>query len=597
MFDTKINHHVFLSDLRTAALLDQQGSVVWFCIPRLDGAPLMGALLGGDEFGIFSLRPRDQPDVVAQQAYLSGTLISRTEFENLTIIDYLDCGAGRAFQRAGRSDLVRHVQGSAPVALRFAPKFDFGRIPTRLVLVEGGLRVMCGQNLVTLHAPGVEFVIERVGDHDEARAEFVPGKGVTLQLSVGTGAVPSARTDPDTRHRRTENFWKAWLSTLSIPPVATTLVAQSALVLRGLCYGPSGAIAAAATTSLPECIGGERNWDYRFCWPRDAAFSAHALLRLGTSGPGMRLLDWLLELFEECGEEEFLRPVYTLSGRHILGEAEIPEAKGYANSRPVRVGNLAAQQLQLDSLGPIALLLGALARSGAALSPEHHQLAERMVALVEHRWRDPDHGIWEVRTEQKHFVHSKLMCWLTVTEAIAVAEYLGVDRPEWRELQRTIRDDIERHGFNSGLQSYTAAYGSADADAALLWITLSGFHPPEHPRSAGTVRFVMNRLLRQDSVYRYRYDDALSGDEGSFTICTGWLIEVLVMMGRRAEAERLFAALCASAGPTGLLAEQWDPRSGLALGNFPQAYSHLALINAAVALSADRYCPLTSLRA
>jgi GH15 family glucan-1,4-alpha-glucosidase len=302
----------------------------------------------------------------------------------------------------------------------------------------------------------------------------------------------------------------------------------------------------------------------------------------------MRLLDWLLELFEECGEGEFLRPVYTVSGRDLLGEAEVSEALGYRGSRPVRVGNLAAQQLQLDTLGPIAQLLGELARQGGALSPEHYALAERMVALVESRWQDPDHGIWEVRTEQRHFVHSKLMCWQTVVEALEVARYLGIERPEWLTLRDSLRADIEQHGFDEELGSYTAAYGYGYADAALLWVVLSGFHPADHPRAKSTVAYVTEQLLRDGAVYRYLFDDALSGHEGSFYICTGWLIEVLVMMGRADEAQVLFDQLCSRVGPLGLMAEQWDVDLSLALGNFPQAYSHLAMINAAWALSRRR---------
>ncbi len=595
MSETLIDHHLFLSDLRTVALLDDRGSVVWMCIPRMDGVPLFGSLLGGESLGSFSITPENtKSNLPVTQAYLAGTCVSRTSFGSVVITDFLDCGGGRPFQRSGRSDLLRMLEGNEAVRVRFAPKLDFGRISTRIVSLDGGLRVHCGQYLVTLRSPGVSWNIERVGAHDEAEAVFIPGKGVVLELSVGTCMLEAKGPSAIVRLRRTESFWRAWCHTLSVPPIASELVSRSAITLRALCYGPTGAIAAAATTSLPECIGGVRNWDYRFCWPRDAAFSANALLRLGSSGPGMRLLDWLLALFEECGEEDFLRPVYTLSGRYIFGEAEIAEASGYKASQPVRVGNLAAQQLQLDSLGPIAQLLGALARSGAALSPEHCELAERMVGLVEHRWRDPDHGIWEVRTEQRHFVHSKLMCWFTVSESLAVAEYLGLEKPEWRRLMNEIRIDIETQGFNQQHGAYTAAYDGADADAALLWVVLTGFHAVDDPRCVGTVKFVMDRLLRDEAVYRYHYDDALEGAEGTFHICTGWLIEALVMMGRRTEAQSLFERLCQRAGPAGLMAEQWDPKEGMALGNFPQAYSHLALINSACAMSSDLFCPLTT---
>jgi len=298
----------------------------------------------------------------------------------------------------------------------------------------------------------------------------------------------------------------------------------------------------------------------------------------------MRLLDWLLGVVLDSQEAFYLAPIYTVNGRNVPNEAEVPEAFGYRGSRPVRIGNLAAEQLQLDTLAPIAELMRNLARKGASLTAEHLQLTDRLVELIEGRWRDPDSGIWEIRGEPRHFVHSKLMCWYTVKCCSEVARYLGAERGRWAALEAEIREQVEKRGYDDQLQSYICAYDYRQPDAALLWFLLSEFHPPDHPRITGTVRYVMQNLVHNGGIYRYHFDDALTGREGEFIICRAWLIESLLLLGRRSEAQALFDQLLSRISPLGLISEQWDANQNCALGNYPQAYSHIGVINAACAL-------------
>jgi GH15 family glucan-1,4-alpha-glucosidase len=358
-------------------------------------------------------------------------------------------------------------------------------------------------------------------------------------------------------------------------------------MLRALCHGPTGALAAAGTTSLPEYLGGTRNWDYRYCWPRDAALAAAALLRIGNTGTAMRLLDWLLGVIDRCESPDRLRPIYTVTGSDLGPEAEIGSLAGYAESRPVRIGNAAAQQVQLDVFGPITDLVASLAESGAAVSPDHWRITRAMVQAVEARWQEPDHGIWEIRGPRRHHVHSKVMCFHTVDRATVVQEFVvGKPNPAWIALRERIREDVLAHGFNEFAGAFTAEYGSKELDAASLQVGLVGLVDPEDDRFRRTVDAVDHELRRGPTVYRYLYNDGLPGREGGFHLCTAWLIESLVKLGRLPEAVRLFDELVSLVGPTGLLSEQYDPDIQMPLGNAPQAYSHLSIINCAVLLAA-----------
>ncbi len=356
-----------------------------------------------------------------------------------------------------------------------------------------------------------------------------------------------------------------------------------------MCEGTEGAIVGAGTTSLPEHVGGVRTWDYRFCWPRDAAIAAASLIRLGNTGHALRLLDWMLEVVDRCESPDRLHPVYTMSGGALPAEAELGHVAGYGESRPVRVGNAAAGQVQLDVFGPIVNLVVMLAERGAPIAPDHWRLVRAMVRAVEARWREPDHGIWEMRTERRHHVHSKVMCWHTVDRALVVEEAVnGTRNPDWEALGGAIRDDVLAHGWSERLGSLVGAYGHEEADAGVLVAGLCGLLEGDDPRWRTTVERVHRELLRGGTVRRYLGDDGLPGPEGGMHICTGWLIEALITLGRVGEAGELFRGLVACAGRLGILTEQFDDERGMAVGNFAQAYSHAAVINAAVALDLAR---------
>lgn len=581
-----IERHSVLSDQRTLALVTPDARIVWMCVPRIDSGAMFAELLGGPGDGNFSVTPA-HGGAAAGQRYVGDSMILETAFPSFTVTDYLDCSGGRPYQRAGRTDLVRVIAGSGRVRVCFAPRLDFGRVGTRLVPSEGGVEVAGAADPIALHAPDVQWTIETHGKHQQAVGEFDLGdKPVVLELRCGTSSLrPALVSEPD-RRTQTLKHWSLWAATLKLPAIEPELVKRSALAIKSLCFGPTGAISAAATTSLPEQIGGVRNWDYRFCWPRDATLAAAALVRLGNTGTGMKLLDWLLEVLDTCQSPDRLRPIYTVSGHELGGEGEITELAGYAGSRPVRIGNAAAQQVQLDVFGPIVDLVALMASRGAPLTPEHWRLVQAMVSAVKSRWQEPDHGIWEFRGPVKHHIHTKAMCWLTLDRALTIAEiYLGKRLKEWGDLRNAIRDDVVTKGWYPESRAFTAAYDLADVDAAALSVGLTGMLPPDDPRFVATIEAVENRLRDGPTVYRYRNDDGLSGTEGGFTICAGWLVESYLLVGRRDDAMSLFKEMTNLAGPTGLLSEQYDPKDRRCLGNHPQAYSHLALINAAVRLA------------
>lgn len=579
-----IEHHALLSDQRTALLVTPAGRITWGCLPRIDSAALFAELLGGPTRGFFEVRSADGAPPTDQR-YVDTTLILETSWPTFKVTDYLDASGGRAFQRAGRTDLLRVVEGSGVARIVFAPRVDFGRSPTRLRAAEGGLIVEGLREACVLHAPGVPFRMNDDGPHDIAVADVELGSApLVLELRYGTNSLAAPPDAEATRRARTATIWSAWTKSLQLPRTAPELCLRSALTLKALTSGPSGAIAAAATTSLPEQIGGVRNWDYRLCWPRDAAIAATALAGLGATGPGLKLLDWMLGILDRVEPGSVVAPVYTVSGGYVGTEGELSEFSGYRDSRPVRVGNAAAQQLQLDVYGPIVELLAVLSRRGAPLSFEHWRMVEAIVESVAAHWQEPDHGIWEVRGPLRHHVHTKAMCWLALDRACTVAGYVGRTCSDWLALRTAIAEEITTKGPRPSDQSFGAIYGGAESDAAALWVGLSGLLPPDDPRFVATVARVERELLVPPTVYRYRYDDGLPGLEGGFNLCTTWLIRAYALLGRKADAKKLFEQFAAVAGPLGLFAEEHDPVHDVALGNYPQAYSHAGLIEAALAI-------------
>jgi trehalose-phosphatase len=583
-----ITDHSVLSDQRTLCVVTPGARITWLCLPRVDSSAIFAELLGGPTAGFWSIAPVGSTTRPTQTCE-PDSFVLKTAWPELTVTDYLDCSGGRPFQRAGRSDLVRIVEGNGQAEIRFAPRADFGRLRTRLRIVPDGLELEGTQDPIVLFSPGVAWRIESQDGHDTAIAmiDLAKDRPVTLELRYGAAAMKPATLPETQRRTQTARFWQSWASSLQLPDLARDEVKRSALFLKSLTHGPTGALVAAATTSLPETPGGIRNWDYRFCWPRDAAISAAALLRLGNTGHAMRFLDWMLSVVDELGSAERLRPVHTVMGRDLAPEAEISSLSGYSLSKPVRINNAASLQLQLDVFGPIVDVAAMLAAKGAPLSPEHWRLVESMVTAVQARWHEPDHGIWEIRDERRHHVHSKAMCWLAVDRAIALRlAYLGQTSEPWEILRAEIAKDVLERGWNPRVRAYTASYGSDNLDASVLLIALIGLLSPSDPRFVSTVAAIERELREGPTVYRYRYDDGLPGIEGGFHICTEWLIESYAMMGRRDDAHALFRDLLALAGPTGVLSEQYCPRRRLALGNMPQAYSHAAIINAAVMLDA-----------
>ncbi len=577
---TPIQDHSMLSDLRTAAIVSPQARVTWMCAPRIDSAAVFAELLGGPSAGYFSIESADGQGV-AEQHYRSHTMMLESKFPSFTVEDYLDISSGRSRRLAGRSDLIRVLSGTGDVVIEFAPRIDFGRVPTQLEVRDDGVVVMGTADLMVLRAPQVNWEIVQDGIHQTARGTVrLEGDSIALEMRAGTGTLRADARDEADRRDDTQRFWSSWVDRLELPHLERELVARSAITLKGLCHGPTGAILAAATTSLPEHLGGVRNWDYRYCWLRDAALTASALANLNSHAEGMAYLDWVLGILQTRSDPERLAPLYNVTGRHLPPEAEIAELPGYGGSRPVRVGNAADGQVQLDVFGPVVDLVHLLLTRGEALSAEHWRLVEAMVLAVSRRWHEPDHGIWEIRKPPRHHVYSKVMCWVTVDRAIAIADqFLDREPAAWVELRDEIAADVLEHGWNEGRGSFTAAYDGDDLDASVLAVGLWGLLDPTDPRFVSTVDAVERELRDGPTVYRYLEDDGLPGREGGFNLMTSWLIDAMALTGRRDDATELFEQLVSLVGATGLMAEEYDTAHGRALGNVPQAYSHLGLIN------------------
>lgn len=587
-----IDHHTMLSDQRTVALVTPDARVVWMCTPRIDSPSIFAEILGGPTAGYFSISPTQQTSAKSQR-YIEGSLACVTEFDTITVTDFLDIGGGRTKQRAGRSDLVRLIEGTGEVRVEFAPRLDFGRVPTSLEVRDRGVEVVDAPEQAILYAPGFEWELVSEGRHQTAIGTItLTGEPVELTLRIGSTSLRDHSSDAHTRLEANVAEWHGWRRRLTLPDRHQALVDRSALTLKALVHGPSGGIAAAATTSLPETLGGVRNWDYRYCWPRDAAISAIALTKLGSQREAMDLLEWTIGVVERAISPDRIQPLYTVTGEELSTEGEIAELTGYAGSRPVRVGNAAARQVQLDVFGPVVDLVYELARRDAPLTPHHWRIVEALVGAVRARWHEPDHGIWEIRDHRRNHVHSKVMCWLTVDRAIKAAEFITErSTPDWERLRDEIARDVCERGFNNDLNAFTASYEQTEADAAALWVGLSGLLPPDDPRVASTVDYVEQELRDGPVVFRYRFDDNLPGVEGGFNICTTWLIQSYALLGRKADAESLLDDYADLAGPTGLLAEEYAPGIGRALGNHPQAYSHAGLIEAVLAVDAMTTSP------
>jgi GH15 family glucan-1,4-alpha-glucosidase len=515
-----------------------------------------------------------------------------TRWSGLTVTDWLDVPqhTGEPHPPGDRTVLVRLLTGHEKARVTFAPRPEFGQVPIRLQPIgDGGLHVLGSNEPIALYAPGLEWDVIDDAGNDTALAvvdlaSF--GGSYTMEIRCGTDDLDPPTTPAEARRDAIDTEARRWLAGLKFPTIAREEVLRSALTLRALCDVSTGAILAAATTSLPETIGSIRNWDYRYCWLRDAAMTARVLVDLGSLSEAEAYLHWVAGCIERTGgHPERLHPLYTLDGLDLGVEAVIETLPGYAGSRPVRVGNAANRQVQLDVFGPITDLVAEVAKRRGKIAPYEWDIVEAMVSAVERRWHEPDHGVWEARLPPRHHVYSKVMCWQTIDRAIDIAERHDMPKGEnWLELREQIARNVLANGWNPDINAYPAAYDATDLDAASLWIGLSSLLPADDPRFLSTVLAIEAELRSGPAVYRYNSDDGLPGVEGGFIICAAWMVEAYLLTGRRHDAEELFEQILDCAGPTGLLPEQYDPVNERTLGNHPQAYSHLALIRCALLL-------------
>lgn len=588
-----IERHSMLSDGASCALLSPEARVTWLCHPRPDSGAIFADLLGGAPAGHFSILPV-AGGLPLGQRYIRKTMTVETKWSGLTVTDWLDATPLQAGD-SHTTVLMREITGRVSARVQFAPRPEFGQMPVRLEALPDGLFVLGANEPITLRSPGIDWHITTDGTHDTAEAVIdleKVGGSVVLEMRCGDDSLEANALATAERWQATEEPRREWLRGLSLPGRDTDMVARSALTLKGLCHEPTGGILAAATTSLPEEIGGVRNWDYRFCWLRDASMTARVLVDLGSLHEAENFFQWVSGVVERTGgRPEWLAPLYSLEGMPLGPEAIIDTLPGYAGSRPVRISNAANRQVQLDVFGPVANLVYAVAKRRGKVTDFEAEIVTHMAGAVARRWNEPDHGIWEERHAPRHHVFSKVMCWTTINDAIALSEEFDVaEDPSWRALRDEIAADVVENGWNEEVGSYTAAYGDPDLDAASLWIGISGLLPADNPRFIKTVNAIEAGLRSGPTVYRYHRDDGLPGNEGGFILCAAWLAQAYLLIGRKADAEELYQQILDCTGPTGLLSEEWDPVAERALGNHPQAYSHLGLIR--VALLLDELAPV-----
>jgi GH15 family glucan-1,4-alpha-glucosidase len=582
-----IEDYALISDMQTAGLVGRDGSIDWLCFPRFDSGACFAALLGDKDNGQWKVAP-SEAGACTRRRYLEGSMILQSEWDTSTgsvrVTDFMP-------ERGEAPDVVRIVEGlSGRVDMRseLRLRFDYGSVTPWVRHLDGRIAAIAGPDSVWLassvHHHGRDFA---------SYADFAvePGEQVSFVLTWH----PSWRdkpspVDPLAALAETREFWSEWADHCTYQGPYRDAVLRSLVTLKGMTYEPTGGIVAAVTTSLPEHIGGVRNWDYRFCWLRDAAFTLQALVKTGYKEEACAWREWLLRAI--AGDPAGLQILYGIGGERRAPEFELTWLSGYEGSKPVRVGNAAVDQLQLDVYGEVMDTLW-LART-YGLDPDENawRIQRKLLEWLESGWNQPDEGLWEVRGRRQHFTHSKVLAWVAADRAVRTVEQSGLPGPvdRWRELRDTIHRDVCEKGFDAQRNSFTQAYGSTELDASLLLIPQLGFLPPNDERVRGTLRAVQEDLLVDDTyVLRYRNAeqgvDGLPGDEGAFLACSFWLADALVLDGQVDAGTALFERLLALRNDVGLLAEEYDPRIGRQLGNVPQAYSHLALVNTALNLA------------
>jgi GH15 family glucan-1,4-alpha-glucosidase len=583
---SRIEDYALIGDGETAALVGRDGSVDWLCWPRFDSPACFAALVGEREHGRWRIAPVDE-SARSRRGYRGDTLILETEHStpdgSVTVIDFMP-------PRSSNSNLVRIVEGTrgrVAMDMELVLRFGYGASRPWLTRTENGaVRAISGPDLVALYGD-----VETRHENGVASSRFSVAAGERRSFVLTYG--PSHRQLPQPPQpgellRDTDQHWRAWAGRCNYHGEHRDAVMRSLLTLKALIHAPTGGIVAAPTTSLPEQLGGTRNWDYRFCWLRDATFTLLALMDAGYSDEAAAWSDWLLRA--AAGSPAELQIMYGVAGERQLWEREIPWLSGYEGARPVRIGNAAHSQLQLDVFGEVLDALHHATVGGMAASEEGWRL---QVALVEHLqtiWREPDHGMWEVRGPKQHFTHSKIMAWVAVDRAIKTARMFGnhAQADEWRALRAEIHAEVCSKGYDADRGSFVQAYGSRQLDASLLMMTPVGFLPAADARVRGTIAAIERELVVGGLVQRYdttATDDGLPPGEGAFLPCSFWLADNLALLGRTEEARVMFDRLLRLANDVGLLAEEYDPRVCRQVGNFPQAFSHVSLIDTAFNLS------------
>ena len=591
----RIEDYALLGDLQTAALVERGGSIDWLCFPRFDSGACFASLLGGPEHGRWLLAPVDGG--TTSRRYLHDTLVLETTWQTETgtarVLDFMP-PRGRA------PDIVRIVEGvSGRVRMRseLTIRFDYGHVLPWVRRVDDARVAVAGPDALCFRTPA-----ETRGEnmHTVSEISVDEGERIPFVLTWFPSHEPlPAAIDPEQALAETESFWREWSDacTVQLPGEWSDLLRRSLIVLKALTYAPTGGIVAAPTTSLPEWVGGVRNWDYRFCWLRDATLTLLALLHGGHAEEAAAWRHWLLRAV--AGDPADVQIMYGVGGERRLTELELPWLPGYEGSAPVRVGNAASDQLQLDVYGEVMDALYQARTAGLALEPAAWQIQVALLEHLEEAWRDPDEGIWEIRGERRHFVHSKAMAWVAFDRGVRTVESQGLDGPaeRWRAVRDEIHAEICEHGWNEQLGSFTQSYDSTELDASLLLLPLVGFLPTSDARVRGTIEAVERTLLQDGFVLRYRTHetgvDGLPPGEGVFLPCSFWLVDCYELLGRHDDAHALFERLLGLANDLGLLSEEYDPAAGRMLGNFPQAFTHLALVNSAFNVAPHLPSPMT----
>jgi GH15 family glucan-1,4-alpha-glucosidase len=582
-----IEDYALIGDTHTAALVSREGSIDWLCLPRFDSPACFAALLGDRSNGRWLLAPAG-PVREVRRRYRGDTLALETEYRtDEGVVRVVDCMPPRQWD-PDVARIVQGVRGRVPMRMELTIRFDYGSIVPWVRQVDGALHAVAGPDSVWLRTP-----VPVRGENWRTLAEFTVAEGerVPFMLTWHPSHRPAPRRiDPVRALGDTEAWWGEWASGIEYTGGWQDAVIRSLLTLKALTYAPTGGIVAAPTTSLPEQLGGVRNWDYRYCWLRDATFTLSALMLAGLVNEAKAWREWLLRAV--AGQPRQMQILYGVAGERRITEQELDWLGGYEGSRPVRVGNAAVNQFQLDVVGEVMNTLHLARYIGLESDEATWDLQKALLDFLESKWREPDEGIWEIRGPRRHFTHSKVMAWVALDRAIKAIELMGHDGPvdRWRALRRALHDEVCREGYDSERDSFVQFYGAEHLDASLLLIPLVGFLPAGDPRVKGTVAAIQRELMVDGLVHRYPPEgsqsvDGLPPGEGTFLACTFWLADNLVLMGRRDEALAIFERLLALRNDVGLLAEEFDPGSGRQLGNFPQAFSHVALVNTANYLS------------